>query len=354
MLPPGVLCLPQSKPFMPFSVVDLAKQIQNAVEKAQKGTADYAPIFSQEPAPTGKNEFLFFIKPEITLPDSAIQLSKILEVTLSTVEAYGLDIVNAQLLSAKYLETHNIIAQHYGVINQLANNAVGAMSEGAKKKFAELYGKSVGEAKVLGGFEVLKAFPAFNSTSLEYLWQNVASKKLAGGTYSIEVSFDGQQVYVVDGFHPRQLEHFTAEGRSIVVFTLVGDIDWEKARQEFIGATNPQKAHEKSLRRDFLENKAAYGLAEVSQGSNGVHLSAGPVEGLVELIRYNSNFATQSLKNYQDFAFGKQLAENFSPDQVEQILQNVDVTVDGEQVSVFDLTEEKNSDEALALLKQYL
>ena len=339
---------------MPFSVSDLAKKIEEVIKAAQKEQISCKPVFSQTPAPTGKNEFLFFIKPEITLQNDEIQLSQLLEVILSTVQSYGLDIINAQVLSAKYLEEHNVIAQHYGVINKLANDAVGAMSDGAKGKFSTLYGKGVEEANVLGGFEVLKAFPDFNATTLEYLWQNVGSEKLAGGTYSIKVSFDGKEVFIVDGFHPRQLEHFTAQGRSIVVFTLVGDIDWEKARQEFIGATNPNKAHEKSLRRNFLENKATFGLAEVSQGSNGVHLSAGPIEGLVELIRYNSNFETQDLKNYQDFSFGKQLAANFSPEQVEDILNNVDVEVDGKMISVFDLTEEKNSEESLELLKKYM
>ncbi len=38
-----------------------------------------------------------------------------------------------------------------------------------------------------------------------------------------------------------------------------------------------------ALRREFLDNQAKLGLAEVSQGVNGVHLSAGPVEALVEL-----------------------------------------------------------------------
>ena len=339
---------------MPFSISELASQLNSAIEKAREGALDYEQVYASSTPVSGKNEFLFFIKPEITLPEPGIQLEKLLDMILTQIDAYGLDIANTQVLSASYLEEHNIIAQHYGVINKLANDAKGAMSDGAKAKFQELYGKSVEEAHVAGGFEVIEAYPDYTPTTLEYLWQNIPSKKLAGGTYSIEVSFDGKPLYIVDGFHPRQLEHFIASGRSIVVFTLVGDIRWEVARQEFIGATNPEKAHEKSLRRAFLENKGSLGLAEVSQGSNGVHLSAGPVEGLVELIRYNSNFSTGDLKNYQDFSFGKQLAQHFSPDQVEDILNNIDVEIEGEKVSVFDLTEEKDSDESLELLKKYL
>ncbi len=338
---------------MASSATNLASIIQENIRKAQAEDISYTSVYQADEPVSGKNEFLFFIKPEITLPSDKIQLSNILDLILERIDQFELEIVDVKILAASYLKKHNIIAQHYGVINKLANDAVNAMSDGAKKKFQETYGKSVEAANVLGGFEVLKAFPDFNPTTLEYLWQNVSANKLAGGTYCIEVSFDGQPVYIIDGFHPRQLEHFVAKSRSIVVFILKGDVDWEVARGEFIGATNPNKASEKSLRKAFLENKEKLGLTEVSQGMNGVHLSAGPVEGLVELIRYHSDFEHHDLKTYKDFDFGKKLAEHFSEEQIHKILENVDMKVDGKMESVFDLTEEKNSDESIEILKKY-
>jgi hypothetical protein len=38
---------------------------------------------------------------------------------------------------------------------------------------------------------------------------------------------------------------------------------------------------------------------------------------------------------------------------IEKILENTNVSVNGKAVSIFDITEEKNSDEALALLRNY-
>ena len=195
----------------------------------------------------------------------------------------------------------------------------------------------------------------FNALSLDLVWQNIETKKLAGGTYCEVLKLDNETVHLINGFHGRQLEHFTEHGRSIVVFTLSGNLSWADARGKFIGATNPSAAHPGSLRRTFLDRKEELGLAEVSQGVNGVHLSAGPVEALIELSRYNSNFSDKAKsKTFTDFSFGKQLQANFTPAQVETILANGNVDVNGKATSVFDLTEEKDSDEAIAILKKLL
>jgi nucleoside diphosphate kinase len=283
-----------------------------------------------------------------------VQLGKILELIQKKIEAFGFNIHNIKVLSAKYLDQYNIIAQHYGVINKIASNAVANMSESAKDKFQEIYGKSVNEVKVLGGFEFISSYKDFNANSLDFLLQNCKTTKLAGGTYCLPTKLDTEIVYLINGFHPRQLEHFTEPGRSIVVFTLSSDTNWQDARSNFIGATFPESANKGSIRRELLDNKDSFGLEEVSQGLNGVHLSAGPVEGLIELMRYNSDFRNDTIcKSHKDFSFGKNIEANFTPSEVESILSNINLQVDGKMVSIFDLTEEKNSDDAIQILKEY-
>ena len=329
------------------------QSIIDGIRRAQSEQAPYQLVYTNSAAVSGKNEFLFFIKPEITLSSPDIRLKEILEMIVGKIHDFGFQIKNASVLSASYLQQYNIIAQHYGVINQIATNAKANLSETARNKFKEIYGKSIEECQVLGGIEFLQKVPAFNALSLDFLWQNKENKKLAGGTYAEDIKIDGEVMHVINGFHPRQLVHFTEKGRSIVVFTLVGDLSWAEARTRFIGATNPEKAENGSVRKTLLENKEAFGLAEVSQGMNGVHLSAGPVEGLVELVRYNSDFSNATaVKTYKDFSFGKALSEKFTETQISKILSNANVSVEGKSVSIFDLTEEKNSDEALTILTQ--
>ena len=329
--------------------------IIESINKARNKKILFDEIYSAPDIITKKNEFLFFIKPEITSGPECIRLEKIVKHILDKIEAYNFSIHNILSLSAPYIKQYNIIAKHYGVINQIASDAVGHLSESAKEKFKELYGKPVEEVDAYGGIEFIEKHGHYDAYSLSDLWRNLEHKKLGGGTYCAPVDTEEGIIYIFNGFHPRQIDHFTRDGSNIVVFTLSADIPWTVARNDFIGATNPQKAKESSLRRDFLEKIDEFGLAEVSDSFNGVHLSAGPVEALVELQRFNSNYTVPSgIREYSDFNFGKALMVNLES-RFEEIINNTaNVDIDGKHTSIFDLTEEKDSDEAIELLRKYL
>jgi len=333
---------------------ELRENIASAITQAREEYLTHRIVYQDEKPLVKKNEFLFFIKPEITLPGRGIQLEKILDFILNKTKAYNLDIRNVKVLAAKYLQKYDIIAQHYGVINQISRNAKAIISKEGKEKFESLYKCPLDEATVMGSIEFIEKYDTFSPRALDYLWQNGDMKKLAGGTYVTTLNLDGEEVFLVNGFHPRQLEHFTASGRSIVTFTLAGDLDWETARSSFIGATNPVNAKEGSIRRELMEKKEEFGLQAINSSWNGVHLSAGPVEGLVELIRYNSDFETGKILEPNDFDFGKNLARYFNPAEIEKILNNAILEKDGKKMTVFDLTEEQNADEAVVLLKKII
>lgn len=299
----------------------------------------------------GRNEFLFFVKPELLLDRESLRSDAILDLILGKLDAFDLKIRSASVLSAGYLEKHEIIAQHYGVINRIAKHAKTAVSESAKMRFESIFGEPFERAKVLGGLEIMDQFPGFTPESLDYLWQNGKFEKLAGGTYALRVKIDGEGIYLVNGFHPRQLQHFTEPGRCIVVFSLVGDLDWSRARSEFIGATSPADALAGSIRRELLEKAAEFGLAAVTPSWNGVHLSAGPIEGLIELIRYQSDFESGKRLSVADFALGRELMQEFGASQTQLLLENPELSTENGKVTVFDLTEEQNAADALALLK---
>lgn len=298
----------------------------------------------------GNNEFLFFIKPEITIPQNGIKLENILKLIFSKLEEFNLNIKSVRLINASYLEKHNIIAQHYGVINKLSKDIRKYISDEAKEKFNVVYNDSFSSADVYGSIEFLKAFPHFTPTGLAYLWQNSTTEKLVGATYSQKLTLDGKPVYLFNGFHPRQLEHFTARDRSIIAMWLCGNTDWQIARNNFIGKTNPSEAEKGSIRNELLKNKDEFGLINISASMNGVHLSAGPIEGLVELMRYNSDFEKGEILKVEDFNLGKQLVNAFGKEKTEWLLENPNISSNGRQTSVFDLTEEKNSNEIFNLL----
>lgn len=330
----------------------IIEKTMHLVHLAQQGEITNKLFFRSEKPVNAQHEFLFFIKPEITLSSASIQLKDILELVFGKLDEFSLQIRDIRILTASYLQQYDIIAQHYGVINALSRKPLEYLSKEAREKFRLLYGKDPEAVTLMGSIEWLSRFPGYTPFSLDDLWQSRKTEKLAGGTYCARIEEEGMEIFLINGFHPKQLIHFTEPGRSIIAFTLIGNLDWQVARNNFIGKTNPSDAAEGSLRHEILRHREAFGLQAVSSSQNGFHLSAGPVEGLVELIRYCSDYDTGCMADPQAFLFGRQLQEHFTRERIQWICQNNLVEFQGEKIRTFDLTEEKNSLQALQLLMQ--
>jgi nucleoside diphosphate kinase len=334
---------------------NLTNLIIKSVRGAQMEEVFFEEIYSNPKLTAGENEFLFFIKPEITSPSSSINLERTLTLIQNRIENFGFNLHNIKILSAKYLDKYDIIAQHYGVINRVSTKAKENLTESAAEKFTDIYGKTVHEVNITGALEFLDQYPEFNAYTLEKHWRTLESKKLGSGIYCVKTMIGPDVIYLINGFHPKQLKHFTEKGKSILVMTLSGNLSWAEARNNFAGATDPILANEGSLRRDLMVMKSELGLPEISQGVNGVHLSAGPVEALIELKRFNSDFSGESQgKDFSDFSFGVKLMEMFNQKQFDKIVSNTNLIVDGKSLSIFELTEDKDSTRALSILKELI
>ena len=165
---------------------------------------------------------------------------------------------------------------------------------------------------------------------------------------------DGNACYLVNGFHGRQLQHFTQPGRCIIVCSLTSDLNWTDARGTFIGATCPADAKNGSIRKTLLNNASSYGLKAVTPSWNGVHLSAGPIEGMVESIRYLSQFDENQKLVLEDLTVGKRFVDALGSEKANELLANPVVDHRGESISVFDLTEEMDANDALELIPKVL
>jgi hypothetical protein len=146
------------------------------------------------------------------------------------------------------------------------------------------------------------------------------------------------------------LLHFIEDGRSIVTFRVFTNTDWSTARADFVGATNPSKATKGSIRSVFLEKKDELGLDDVSQGRNGVHLSAGPIEGLVELCRF-SDKSIANENNLKDHLAGQKLLSNYNHGKIQDITSDAKVTHADKQTSIFEVTEDMNTTDAVELIR---
>lgn len=290
------------------------------------------------------NEFVIFSKPELGRL-SAEDTDKVWDLFASALGSYGVRVHHTRILTGAELESTGVMAEHYGVINSISRLGRPALTEAAEQALVEQYSDELeAGALVLGGHQFLADYPGFEPYSLGVLFANLPVGRLGPGTYAGVVTVDGQPVVILNGFHPRQLSFFTAEDTVCAFLHCSSDTAWESLRNDLIGTTDPAKADAGSIRGTLFGDPGGFGLATVSSNFNGVHMSAGPLEGLVELARFFGG-------SLGDYSFTAELtATGVSADGVSELAENPTLEARGERGSAFDLTEGVDAEPAAALL----
>lgn len=300
-------------------------------------------LFTQQT--DGKNEFLVILKPELFAYTSQKQQADILKYIFKVFAEYHFEVENIRLLNAAFLKQNQIIDQHYGLINAAARDIHSHINIEAISNFEKIYKTSFETASVFGAIELLK-HQLISEEELAELWRNCEIKRLASGIFCGKVNHQKSDLYIINGFHPPQIKHFITDNRITITMQASSNTNWEMARQQMIGNTYPEKANGNSIRGSLYKQYDNFGFNNVSYVLNGIHLSAGPLEGLLELIRFNTPH-TDIMSAIGQFKFGQQLKENFSASQIELILSNPCVIFNNKATSLFDLTEEVNADDAI-------
>jgi hypothetical protein len=265
-------------------------------------------------------------------------LSKLLE----KVEVSGV-----LLLNGKVLEELNIMATHYGFINQLSNFASKLLKKEDYSIIAQKLSLSSLDYTCLGGHEFLKKYSNFTPSSLDLLWREKKSIKLRSGFYIGKYKVEGEEVVLINGFHPLQLFHYTQSGRKVVVLLLHSDEKWTKLKNQLVGDTFPENALSTSIRGELYRNPSYYGLKEVSISYNCVHLSAGPFEAGFEIENFLKNIEETGFNIKKINIFKKMKIRKIGEEKIKKSIENPKVTVEDKVIDLFTLTEEKDTEEAL-------
>jgi len=297
------------------------------------------------------NEMILFVKPEVTRPDHPVQVREVMDLLSCTFEDFGIELSAMIVLGADYLRDHDLIARHYGVINEVSRLGLDALAPAAATKAVAL---RTGSEPILGGHQILERNPKLTPQALGAIWDKGSGTKVGSGAYAQRIRVGPEDIVGLNGFHPMQVTHFTVPGRSIVVMAIRSRSSWRTLRQAFLGATDPAKAMEGSFRRRLLADHEKLGIPQVNQGLNGAHLSAGPLEGLAEILRYFSDFdRRQPLEADQTVMGGGLMRAGFSRKEIARLLGNARLyTPAGKLAAAFDLTEEMDWREAVDLLKR--
>lgn len=109
-------------------------------------------------------------------------MEAVVELALKTLADFGVEVGSVRVLSGDYLDKHNLMGQHYGVISAISREGVSVISEQAKKNLDEKFKADIeAGASVLGGHQFLAKEPGFNAFSLSVLNDNLGTTRLAGG-----------------------------------------------------------------------------------------------------------------------------------------------------------------------------
>lgn len=307
--------------------------------------------WSQHATTDVPNEMILFVKPEITRPDHSVQVRAVLDLLVGRFEEFDIRASAMIVLGAAYLKDHDLIAQHYGVINEVSRLGLDVLQPAAASKALAL---RKGKEPVLGGHQILQRHPELTPTALGAIWDKGSGTKVGSGAYAQRLRIGNEDIVGLNGFHPSQITHFTELGRSIIVMAIRSGSSWRALRQAYLGATDPNKAMEGSFRRRLMQDRDKYGIPQVNQGLNGAHLSAGPLEGLAEIVRYFSDFDANKPMDLGQTVMGSQLIRaGFSREEIARLLRNARLyNTAGKLVPAFDLTEEMDGKPAVELLKQ--
>ena len=323
-------------------------ELKEAVNAAKSSGEQFIEIPVGAAEPVGNNQFLFFLKPELT--DAGDQFDTILDFIFQQLGQFRMEVESVSVISGEYLAKFGIISDHYGIIDAAAKNPAATITNAMWSSFEEHFDRRRDEVQVIGGIPYLSGHQELDPEELSRVWLERGYFRMGSGTYCQYVA--DEDLYLVNGFYPRLLHHFTRPASCIVSFVLRSQTAWKIARRDFVGATAPGEAVQGSIRNGLLVRKDQLGLPEISPNLNGVHLSAGPVEGLVELMRFTVNrLEAGGSATYADFLFGRLLAAIFEEATISSIVGNAVVATPSGKESVFDLTEEMDSTEAAAALQ---
>ena len=260
-----------------------------------------------------------------------------------------------RIIGAEEVRKRGIIDRHYAAIARTAvfsapeEYELGSFSRAAfENTFHISWEEALEKGKILNSADVQKMLGGISGIELNEIWQQSPQVKMAPGLYAGH--FQKDDIYCINGFYPGQREVFTSDGAEVVLYEAEfspDEVSWREFRLEIIGATDPGKAVEGSLRNQLLERFIEFGLtSQPVMSKNGVHASAGPLEGLRERMVW-----METDPKRDEFAL-RLLNNGMNRKELDELLENPIVSLSAETGPVFDLTEDMDSADAADLLME--
>lgn len=300
------------------------------------------------------NQLLFFLKPEVFFPNSTDAIANSINMSIEKIKEFWGQIDWMMLLNGKVLEDYGIMDRHYGFINMMSKNASKVIEAQDRQKIEELLEIAPWtEYKIYGWHEYLAVSNKFDEVSLDEFWASKKSAKVRGWFYVQKYDIDWELIVFVNAFHPVQLKHYTDHSHYTLLMLVNSDNDWSVLRNDLAWPTFPEKADPNSIRWEFYANKDKYWLPEVNIAYNCMHLSAGPYEAMFELNNFFKWFAEMNFDIVNTNLWDKLLRSGLTSQDVLKTITNPKAEITGKMSDLFWVTEDKDTQEAINIYKEY-
>lgn len=294
------------------------------------------------------NQAVIFTKPIYHLPFSLTA-----DALRDRVETFLLDrgfyIRTRHCVDGQTLRSQGTMDQHYIVYSKavrLESLDTLIMSDAGLARFEERFGTSWEDEKVAGRLMTTDQLIEKKGLAITDLLEAWEDHLATGQTLKVQsgliVAFvEAFDAYVINGFYPAMAERFDHADNVMHYFVVEFDsaeCSWESFRKEILGVTNSSKAASTSLRGQLFADFPV----ELPGSDNFVHGSAGPLEGFAERLVHEEEvgLATSPIGVYLQ-------RRGVSAVTFRAWCARKPIV---ELAALFDLTEEKNSDEILPIL----
>lgn len=299
-----------------------------------------------------ENRALVFIKPHAANEAVTGFVTRFLD-------GWQVSLSDPLVMTGPAIAADHTIDRHYFAIARTAVRTRPAeydLGPDARNAFRAAYGISWEAALEAGSLynavDAQQLYGGISGIELGEIWKRCGQAKMAPGLYAGKTapadSPAGSPVYIINGFYPGQREVFTDPAARVILFEArfsPDRLDWKKFRSAVIGATDPAAAADGSLRGQILARYRELGLvAPPEMSRNGVHASAGPVEGLRERMVW------LGADPHADPLYRRLVSLGCTAPFIDALLENASVALPDRSGPVFDLTEDIDTADAAQLL----
>lgn len=302
------------------------------------------------PVPAGHSRFVTMVKPEAVAPGWA---AATLGAVLAGLDAGGVQVHRWAVEPASRFLARGMLARHYPRLHRIAAEGTSALCDSAHERLTSFCAE--------GGLEVHEALTPYDAfvldadldpAALEASLRDAGVEKLGPGSYVSAVLVGGRRRPVLNGFVPMMGERHRVRDSGVAVVECTSEREIADLRDHVLGTLDPASAARGTLRSRVAEAVADGGGEPLSEGRNGVHLSAGHLEGVFQAWHYIGAPCGEDL-DVSVLAPG--LSGPFDRSRVLSLTTDPNLLVgDGSSISPFGVTEGLPRDRVAELLSTWV